>query len=62
MASLSLLSARVQASPRQRRGASRLLTEGLGDTLEGDFSKAGDKKEANKEKAERRKIKKKPHQ
>lgn len=30
--------------------ASRLLTEDLGDTLEGVFSKAGDKKEVNKEK------------
>lgn len=29
--------------------ASRLLTEGPRDTLEGDFSKAGDKKEPNKE-------------
>lgn len=48
---------------RRRPGnaeASRLLTEGLGDTLEGDFSKAGDKEEANKEKAQRRNIKKKP--
>lgn len=48
---------------RRRPGnaeASRLLTEGPGDTLEGDFSKAGDKEEANKEKAQRRNIKKNP--
>lgn len=53
MASLSPLSTRVQASPRQRRGISapdRGSWGGGGGELEGDFSKARDKEEENKEK------------
>ena len=52
MASLSPLSTRVQASPRQRRGISApdRGSWGGGGGLEGDFSKARDKGGKNKEK------------